>query len=182
LGNINFPNEKLTKGSIVHVEQNNFDDPFHPVLDITSPEDTRLAASSRTVEARIAYANPNINTTTINPADLPRCPSCKTGILRPGVVWFGEPLPEATLQEIDDWIDGGKVDLIMVIGTTARVYPAAGYVSQARARGARVAVINMDVEDLGATESLRPGDFLFEGDAAKILPEILKPVIGELGW
>ena len=48
------------------------------------------------------------------------------GLLRPGVVWFGEPLPENTLQEIDAWIDQAKVDLMLVIGTTARVYPAAG--------------------------------------------------------
>jgi NAD-dependent deacetylase sirtuin 5 len=96
------------------------------------------------------------------------------------VVWFGEALPENTLQEIDAFIDEGKVDLIMVIGTTARVYPAAGYVSQARAYGAKAAVINMDGEDLGAAEGLGPEDFLFVGDASKILPEILKPVIGEL--
>jgi NAD-dependent deacetylase sirtuin 5 len=62
------------------------------------------------------------------------------------------------------------------------VYPAASYVNQARERGARIAVVNMDGLDgeLGAASNLRRGDFLFQGDAAKILPEILKPVIGEL--
>ena len=89
-------------------------------------------------------------------------------------------MPEDTLEEVDDWIDAGKVDLIMVIGTTATVYPAAGYVSQARSMGARVAVINMDGEDLGAAGTLGSDDFLFVGNAAEILPEILKPVIGEL--
>jgi hypothetical protein len=38
----------------------------------------------------------------------------------------------------------------------------------------------MDGKDLGATGTLRDGDFMFEGDAAVILPEILKPVIGEM--
>jgi NAD-dependent deacetylase sirtuin 5 len=72
--------------------------------------------------------------------------------------------------------------LILVIGTTATVYPAAGYVDKARRGGAKVAVINMDGVDgeLGAASNLRDGDFLFQGDAAKILPEILKPIIGEL--
>lgn len=163
-----------------YVEQNNFNDPFHPVLAITSPEDTRLAPSANTVASRAAYMDPAIDTTTIDPSDLPHCPSCKTGLLRPGVVWFGESLPSDTLREIDVWMDDGKVDLIMVIGTTAQVYPAAGYVNQARDRGARVAVINMDGGDLGSAGSLETGDFLFEGDAAKILPEILKPVIGGL--
>lgn len=163
-----------------HIEQNNFNDPFHPVLAITSEEDDRLASSSNTVAATAAYLDPNIDTATINPADLPKCPECKDGLLRPGVVWFGEVLPEDTLAEIDDWLDKGRVDLIMVIGTTAQVYPAAGYVAQARKKGARVAVINMDGDDLGAAEGLGIRDFLFVGDAAKILPEILKPVIGEL--
>jgi len=67
----------------------------------------------------------------------------------------------------------------MVIGTAATVYPAAGYVSQARGYGARVAVINMEGSNLGAANDLGSGDFLFVGDAAKILPDILKSVIGE---
>jgi len=48
------------------------------------------------------------------------------GLLRPGVVWFGETLPEDTIEEVDSWIDQGKIDLMLVIGTTATVYPAAG--------------------------------------------------------
>jgi len=55
-----------------------------------------------------------------------------------------------------------------------------GYVSQARGNGARVAVINIEGSDLGAAAGLRSSDFLFEGDAAKILPELFKPIIGEL--
>jgi NAD-dependent SIR2 family protein deacetylase len=74
----------------------------------------------------------------------------------------------------------GPIDFILVIGTTARVFPAAEYVPLARARGARVVLINMDAEDLGAIGHLQQKDFLFQGDAAQILPEILKPVIGEL--
>lgn len=72
--------------------------------------------------------------------------------------------------------------MILVVGTTATVWPAAGYVEEARARGARIAVINMDGLDgeLGAASNLGNDDFLFQGDAAKILPEILKPIIGEL--
>ena len=72
--------------------------------------------------------------------------------------------------------------MILVIGTTATVWPAAGYVSEAISKGAKVAVINMEGLDgeLGAASNLRDDDFLFQGDASKILPEILKPIIGEL--
>ena len=77
-------------------------------------------------------------------------------------------------------MDRGKVDLIMVIGTTATVWPAAGYVEDARERGARVCVVNMEAEELGAAGQLRSEDFLFVGDAAKILPELVRSVTGDI--
>lgn len=67
----------------------------------------------------------------------------------------------------------------MVIGTSATVYPAAGYVDQARAKGARVAVVNMDSNDVPES-GMRERDWMFEGDAAQILPELFKGEIGEL--
>ena len=59
-------------------------------------------------------------------------------------------------------------------------YPAAGYVQEARRKGARVAVVNFDDVELGSAANLGKDDFLFIGDAAKILPELLEPVIGDL--
>ena len=114
--------------------------------------------------------------------DLPHCPKCKTGLLRPGVVWFGETLPTKTLTKIDEFIgEPKKIDLILVIGTRAKVYPAADYVNQARAKGARVAVINMDKEDTpGGRYGLQDGDWFFEGDAGVIIPQILKSEIGNI--
>jgi NAD+-dependent protein deacetylase sirtuin 5 len=109
--------------------------------------------------------------------DLPRCPKCGTGLLRPGVVWFGERLPEATINTIEKFIEESeKLDLILVIGTSAKVYPAAAYVDKARAKGARVAVVNMDRADTpGGRNGLAEGDWFFEGDAGVILPQILSP-------
>ena len=72
-----------------------------------------------------------------------------------------------------------KTDLIMVIGTSAKVYPAAGYIDEARDKGARVCVVNMDTNDAPASGWAK-GDWLFQGDAATIVPELLKPVIGEV--
>lgn len=95
-------------------------------------------------------------------------------------MWFGEQLPKKVLHDIDEWMmEKRRVDLIMVIGTSAKVYPAAGYVDMARTKGARVAIINMDPNDVPAS-GMRKGDWFFQGDAAQILPEILKSVIGEL--
>lgn len=116
--------------------------------------------------------------------ELPPCPQCKS-LLRPAVVWFGEALPTKTLGEIDDFMRQGPIDLIMVIGTAATVYPAAGYVAQAKAKGARVAVVNLDAGDLGAAggrkgSGLGEEDFLFVGDAAEIVPQMVKGVVGEV--
>ena len=118
----------------------------------------------------------------INIQDLPHCPKCKSGLLRPGVVWFGEMLPGNVLSAIDNFIaKPEKIDLILVIGTSAKVYPAAGYVDLARAKGARVAVVNMDRADApGGRNSMTKDDWFFEGDAGVIVPEILKSVVGNM--
>ena len=100
--------------------------------------------------------------------------------MRPGVVWFGESLPSKVLNTVDSFInDSEKIDLIMVIGTSASVYPAAAYVDDAREKGARVAVINAARADEPAG-GLDENDWFFEGDAAQILPHILKSIIGEV--
>ena len=84
------------------------------------------------------------------------------------------------MEDVDAFIeDEEDIDLIMVIGTSAKVYPAAGYVDLARSKGARVAIINMDANDVPAG-GLYDGDWFFQGDAAQIVPELLKSVIGEI--
>jgi NAD-dependent SIR2 family protein deacetylase len=63
--------------------------------------------------------------------NLPPCPKCRKNILRPGVVWFGESLPEDVLGAADAYInDLESIDIVMVIGTSARVWPAAGYIDE----------------------------------------------------
>lgn len=57
--------------------------------------------------------------------DLP--PKCACGaLLRPDVVWFGETLPEGAFEEAEDAVR--RADLLLVIGTSGVVYPAAGLV------------------------------------------------------
>lgn len=75
---------------------------------------------------------------------LPQCPQC-TGLLRPAVVWFGEPLPLAVMTSVDEYFSSDEpIDLMLVIGTSSKVYPAAGYAEFARESGARVAVVNLE--------------------------------------
>jgi len=70
----------------------------------------------------------------------PRCPHCG-GLIRPGVVWFGETIDPAIYEESLDALD---CDLCLVVGTSSLVYPAAGLAQEAKRRGAFVVVINPD--------------------------------------
>ncbi|KAL2119624.1 hypothetical protein VTJ04DRAFT_6585 [Mycothermus thermophilus] len=72
-------------------------------------------------------------------SDLPHCPTCtskgKSSLLRPGVVWFGESLDPSILSYVDDWIASPStppVDMVLVIGTSGIVYPAAGLAEMAK--------------------------------------------------
>ena len=132
------------------------------------------------VQKELDISDDRIEIPEIDIKELPQCPKCGDGLLRPGVVWFNEMLPRDVLSTIDDFIDkSSKIDLIMVIGTSAKVYPAAGYIDKAREKGARVAVINMDREDTpGGRYGLKRGEWFFQGDASVIVPALFE---GELG-
>ena len=143
----------------------------------TGTSQTVAAQKSRLIKGP-DISDINVPIPTIPAEELPHCPQCQTGLLRPGVVWFGESLPEDVMESIDNWIRSThKIDLMLVIGTSSKVYPAAGYTDIARRKGARVAVINTDEDD---AFGLRSGDWFFQGDAGEIVPEILKSVIGEI--
>jgi len=76
----------------------------------------------------------------------PRCPHCG-GMIRPGVVWFGEALPAREVVRADAAAD---CDVFITAGTSAIVYPAAGYLHLSRARGAFTVEVNP--ADTPATE------------------------------
>ncbi len=69
----------------------------------------------------------------------PHCPDCN-GHIRPGVVWFGESLPEDAWQAAQDAAQ--SCDVFFSIGTSAVVYPAAALPELAARRGARLIQIN----------------------------------------
>jgi NAD-dependent deacetylase len=73
------------------------------------------------------------------PEHLPKCQDCGT-LARPDVVWFGEPLDEDTLEEAME--AASQAQLMLVIGTSAIVHPAASIPMIARSAGARLVEIN----------------------------------------
>lgn len=168
-----------------------FSDPVTPALaiptsgiDPTTNEARGVVSEQSEGEQKgkdLDISDAKVNLPNLTREDLPQCPKCQNNILRPGVVWFGEQLPFSVLETVEAYLEQPEdIDLILVIGTSAKVYPAAGYVEEARQRGARVAVINMDEHDVPAG-GWEDGDWFFQGDAAKIVPEMLRPVIGDLG-
>jgi NAD-dependent protein deacetylase/lipoamidase len=60
----------------------------------------------------------SIAPTSENDVELPRCPRCNA-VMRPGVVWFGEQLPRNELQGVENFLDRGACDVVIVVGTTA---------------------------------------------------------------
>jgi NAD-dependent deacetylase sirtuin 5 len=107
---------------------------------------------------------------------LPHCPICNN-LIRPAVVLFGESTPLNITNRIYEFTSGGPIDLMLVIGTSAVVLPAAMYIPVARNSGAKVAYFNLEeCEDEPGRVLL--GDWMFKGDAAETVPECLKGIVG----
>ena len=94
-------------------------------------------------------------------------PLCSCGGMeRPGVVWFGEGLPDAIWEEAVS--STREADLFLVIGTSAVVHPAAGLVYLAKSSGAKVVEINVDDTPVSSTV-----DICWRAPAAEALPALL---------
>lgn len=99
------------------------------------------------------------------PGRPPHCADCGN-LLRPGVVWFGEMLPAGALSAAEHAAHDSA--LMLVIGTSGGVYPAAGLAHTARQGGARVVVINPEPSELDGVAHA-----LLRGKAAELLPALL---------
>jgi len=98
------------------------------------------------------------------PGEPPRCPNCGDW-LRPGVVWFGEMLDPEQLDAAE--AAATACDVMLVVGTSGMVYPAAGLPLAARQAGATVVIVNpapSEIDDF-AHQVLR-------GTAAATLPRL----------
>lgn len=90
-------------------------------------------------------------------------PHCECGgMLRPDVVWFGEPLPPGAIEHAEVVVK--NADVFIVAGTSALVYPAAGLVPIARSSGAFVVEVNPEETPASSLCDLRvrakTGEFL----------------------
>jgi len=97
-------------------------------------------------------------------------PVCECGgLLRPGVVWFGESLPSEVLTKTMKALE--VCDLLFVIGTSAYVQPAASFPIMAKQNGAFVVEINKEKTPLSEYVDLQ-----LTGPAGVILPELERKI------
>ena len=100
----------------------------------------------------------------------PKCPNCG-GLLRPDVVWFEEPMPEA---EMDPAVQAStSSDIFLSIGTSSLVYPAASLPFTALRSGATVIEINPQ-----PTPFTDKAHFVLNGAAGVVLPELFTAIKG----
>ena len=99
---------------------------------------------------------------------LPSCSQCGA-LLRPHVVWFGESLLAADLEQCSTVLR--RCDLLLVIGTSGVVYPATGFAAAAKEAGAFVVEINVD-----PTPQSSSVDVSLQGRAKDLVPLLLDPI------
>lgn len=109
-------------------------------------------------------------------SEIPKCPTCSSGLQRPDIVWFGEGMEDETVEGIENWMDRG-VDVVLSIGTSEAVSTAERFLWMARDMGAVYVNVNMDAETPGKLKRLEEGDFAFGGDAAVTLPKLFAPIL-----
>ena len=95
----------------------------------------------------------------------PSCRSCG-GILKSATISFGQPLVAADLDRAQE--AAAACDLLLAVGSTLTVYPAAGVVPVAKAAGARVVIVNAE-----ATAFDDVADAVLRGSISEILPQLV---------
>ncbi len=132
----------------------------------------RAAGSKRVIELHgtLAKARCRVCAYRCMSSDLPHdavpgCPSCGD-ILRPAVVWFGEDLPRAALAEADEAM--AQCEVMLVVGTSGLVEPAASFARWARSRGASIVEVNLETTPISSV-----ADVSVFGPAGEVLPRIV---------
>jgi NAD-dependent deacetylase len=97
-----------------------------------------------------------------------RCPDC-SGLLRPDIVWFGENLDPMVMMEAAACLE--LADVVLVVGTSAQVYPAASFAFEAAQRG--IGVIEVNPEE---TAFSRKAGLSLRGKSGEILPRLFAEI------
>ena len=102
---------------------------------------------------------------------LPRCPECG-GLMRRGVVWFGEQLPLGEIQRVENFLDEGACDFALVIGTTATFGYIIDWARQASRDAGELIEVNPEETSLS-----RFATHLIREPAAVALPRLVDELL-----
>ena len=83
----------------------------------------------------------SIAPTSENDGNLPRCPDCGA-LMRPGVVWFGEPLPSGEIERVENYLRREPCGVVIVVGTTATFGYILDWALRASRRGGDLIEVN----------------------------------------
>lgn len=97
----------------------------------------------------------------------PPCPNCTEGKVRPDVVWFGEPLPAHQLKQAQR--ESANCDVMLVVGTSGAVYPAAWLPLIAAEHKAFVVEVNPNESDIS-----RAMDVCLRAPSGEALPQVVE--------
>lgn len=109
-------------------------------------------------------------------AGIPKCAKCGS-MMRPGVVWFGETLDLEQIARVEDYLNAGQCDYVLVIGTTALFGYIVDWAVRAAGADGRLIEINPEPTTFSpfATQSFRE-------PAGTALPELVDQIItGQTG-
>jgi NAD-dependent deacetylase len=112
--------------------------------------------------------HPACSVASAQPGRPPRCAECGN-LVRPGVVWFGEMLPAGAIEAAEAAARACRV--MLVVGTSGAVWPAAGLAGVARRAGAWVAIVNPNDSEIDDE-----ADAVLRGTAAQLLPQLLDSI------
>ncbi len=145
--NVDDLHERAGSGSVIHLHG-----------DLHSPR-CSVCATLYTLDADTSSVGATKEGSRIEP---PRCPQCGSPV-RPGVVWFGESLPERAFEHAFD--AAGKCDLLLSIGTSGIVQPASLIPELALQHGGHVVHINPQT-----SPGKHPREASIQGLAGQVLP------------
>ena len=115
----------------------------------------------------------SIAPTSENDVNLPRCPRCD-GLMRPGVVWFGEQLPRNELRRIENYLEDGPCDFVIVAGTTATFGYIVDWALRAIASDGELVEVNPEETPLSGFATQRCDE-----PAAIALPRLVDQLIAQ---
>lgn len=121
--------------------------------------DNRHPTNRSDVEARWRNGEPD-----------PRCTTCGA-ILKVGVVFFGELLPEAAVTRAAEFT--AEADAVVAIGSTLGVFPAAYYPLEVASRGEPFVIVNLGETEMDAVATTR-----IDGEAGTVVPDLVERLTG----